>query len=57
MSDWGQSLVDNLNYNVLIESLVEGKSLTPAQVITLFNLAKKRNSNIEDDIKNWESPL
>lgn len=55
--DWGQMLADNLNYNVLIESLSNGDSLTPSQVIILFNLAKKRNSNVEEDIKNWKPVL
>ena len=55
--DLGQKVVDNLNYNVLIESLAEGRSFEPFQVITLFNLAKKRKSNVEEDVKNWKSPL
>jgi len=56
-SDIGQMLVDNLNYNVLIESLSNNDSFTPSQVITLFNLAKKRNSNVEEDVKNWKPTL
>lgn len=57
MSSLAQKLADNLNYNVLIESLKEGNNLTPSQAIILFNLATKRNSNIEKDIKNYQSPL
>ncbi len=52
-----QSLVDNGNYNMLLESLHEGHSLEPSQVITLFKLSKKRNSNIEEDVKNYKAPL
>ncbi|MDO8657604.1 MAG: hypothetical protein Q7K55_02590 [Candidatus Levybacteria bacterium] len=55
--DWAQMLADNLNYNVLIESLSNNDSLIPSQVITLFNLAKKRNSNVEEDVKNWKPTL
>ena len=46
-------MVGNLNYHVLIEALAKGGSLNADEVITLFNLSKERNSNLEDDIKNW----
>ena len=54
LKDFGQLLADNLNYNVFIESLANGESLTPSEVIKLFKLSKKRDSDIEKDIKNWK---
>ena len=51
LKDFGQLLADNLNYNVFIESLANGESLTPSEIIKLFKLSRDRNSDNEKDIK------
>lgn len=52
--NFANTMVSNLNYNVLIEALAIGEKLDASEVISLFQLSKERNSNLEEDIKNYK---
>ena len=52
--NWADTLVNNLGYYVMVEALANGENLNAEEVISLFNLAKERDSDIENDIKNYK---
>lgn len=52
--NFANAIVSNLNYNVLVEALAYGEKLGASEIISLFQLSKERNSNLEEDIKNWK---